>query len=155
GGSDRFKYYSSFGTFEQESIYRNSDFKRFSASTKLEYKATDRLMINTDIQIANTTTRTLPNGGAFANPVLSQFFTSPLEPAYNADGSIFLGSYDDDTYGSLPISGIFNPAAVLAYNKNKANSTRIFGNVGIGYNILKGLNYRLNIAPEYVITEED
>jgi TonB-linked SusC/RagA family outer membrane protein len=155
GGNDRFKYYSSFGAFDQESIYKNSDFKRFSASTKLEYKATDRLTISTDIQIANTTTRTLPNGGAYANPVLSQYFTSPLEPAYNDDGSIFLGSYDDGTYGGLPISGIFNPAAILQYNKSKANTTRLFGNVGIGYNILKGLNYKFNFAPEYVITEED
>ncbi|MCD0478484.1 SusC/RagA family TonB-linked outer membrane protein [Chryseobacterium sp. LC2016-29] len=155
GGNDRFKYYSSFGTFDQESIYRNSDFKRFSASTKLEYKATDRLTINTDVQLANTTTRTLPNGGAYANPVLSQFFTSPLEPAYNDDGSIYLGSYDDGTYGGLPISGVFNPAAVLAYNSNKANTTRLFGNIGIGYNILKGLNYKFNFAPEYVITEEN
>lgn len=155
GGNDKFKYYSSFGTFEQESIYRNSDFRRFSASTKLEYKATDRLTINTDIQLSNTRTATLPNGGAFSNPVLSQFFTSPLEPAYNEDGSIFLGSYDDGTYGNLPISGLFNPAAVLEYNRNKANVTRFFGNIGIGYNILKGLNYKLNFAPEYVITEED
>ncbi|MFP3595998.1 SusC/RagA family TonB-linked outer membrane protein [Chryseobacterium sp. SIMBA_029] len=155
GGSDKFKYYSSFGTFDQESIYKNSDFKRFSASTKLEYKATDRLTINTDFQIANSTTRTLPNGGAFANPVLARFFTSPLEPAYNPDGSIFLGSQDDGTYNGLPLSGLFNPAGILAYNTNKANSTRLFANLGVGYNILKGLNYKFNFAPEYVVTEED
>ena len=155
GGSDRFKYYSSFGTFGQESIYKNSDFNRFSAATKIEYKATDRLTINTDIQIANSRTRTLPNGGAYANPVLGQFFTSPLEPAYNDNGTPYLGSVEEGTYGSLPISGLFNPAAVLKYNYNKANTTRLFGNIGIGYNILKGLSYKFNFAPEYVITEEN
>ncbi|RNA61841.1 SusC/RagA family TonB-linked outer membrane protein [Chryseobacterium nematophagum] len=149
GGNEKFKYYSSLGLFNQQSIYRGSDFKRVNASTKIEYKATDRLTINTDFQFSNSKTRTLSDGGNFANPILAQYFNLPIDPVRNADGSWYFGINN-----SLP-SGNFNVAALQDLNSNKANTTRIFANLGVNYKVVKGLVYRLNFAPEYINIEED
>ncbi|MDQ0591888.1 ferric enterobactin receptor [Chryseobacterium ginsenosidimutans] len=149
GGNDKFKYYSSIGMFDQESVYKGSDFKRVNASTKIEYKATDRLTINTDFQFSNSKMNTLNDGGDFANPLIAQYFNLPIDPVRNPDGSWYLG-----INSSLP-SGNFNVAALQELNSRKANTSRVFANLGVNYKILNGLTYRLNFAPEYINVEED
>ncbi|MEN5309446.1 SusC/RagA family TonB-linked outer membrane protein [Chryseobacterium cucumeris] len=149
GGSDKFKYYSSIGMFNQESVYKGSDFKRVNASTKIEYKATDRLTINTDFQFSNSKMRTLNDGGDFANPLIAQYFNLPVDPVRNPDGSWYYG-----VDNSLP-SGNFNVAALQDINSRKANTSRVFANLGVNYKILDGLVYRMNFAPEYINVEED
>ncbi len=149
GGTDKFKYYNSLGYFNQESIYKGSDFRRANIGLKFEYKPTDRLTINTDLQFSNSIMNTLPNGGAFSNPLIAQYFNLPTDPVRNPDGSYYLGIANN-----LP-SGNFNVAALQQLNFNKANTTRFFGNFNVGYKILKNLNYKFTFAPEYINIEED
>ena len=149
GGTDKFKYYNSLGYFNQESMYKGSDFRRANIGLKFEYKPTDRLTINTDLQFSNSIMHTLPDSGAFANPLIAQYFNLPTDPIRNPDGSWYYG-----IGGSLP-SGNFNSAALQEINYNKANTTRFFGNFNVGYKILKNLNYKFTFAPEYINIEED
>ena len=150
GGSDKMKYYSSIGYFKQEGIVKNSDFGKVNGALKLDYKATDRLSISTDFQFSNSKMKSLPNGGYYSNPMLAQYFITPLDAAYAPDGSIYLGYQ-----GGLDVSGLQNPVANLTYNYRKANTNRVFGNIQIGYNLAKGLNYKFVFAPEYINIEED
>ena len=89
-----------------------------NASTKIEYKATDRLTINTDFQFSNSKMRTLNDGGDFANPLIAQYFNLPVDPVRNPDGSWYYG-----VDNSLP-SGNFNVAALQDINSRKANTSR-------------------------------
>ncbi|MCD1118964.1 SusC/RagA family TonB-linked outer membrane protein [Chryseobacterium turcicum] len=149
GGTDKFKYYNSLGYFNQESIYKGSDFKKANFGAKFEYKPTDRLTINTDFQFSNSTMNTLADSGSFSNPLIAQYFNLPIDPVRNPDGSWYYG-----INGNLP-SGNFNSAALQEINYNRANTTRLFGNLNVGYKILKGLNYKFTFAPEYINIEED
>ncbi|MDV3951777.1 SusC/RagA family TonB-linked outer membrane protein [Elizabethkingia anophelis] len=149
GGTDKFKYYSSFNYFTQESVYKASDFKRLTASTKLEYKATERLNITSDFNFSNGVINTVANGGAFSNPLIAQYFNLPIDPVRNPDGSWYLGIDNQ-----LP-SGNFNAAALQDMNYNRANTTRIFANLGVNYKIIPNLSYRFVFAPEYIVIEED
>ncbi|SKB81492.1 TonB-linked outer membrane protein, SusC/RagA family [Soonwooa buanensis] len=150
GGNDKFTYYASANMFDQNSIIKNSFFKRLSYTTKLTYQATDKFKISTDFQISHSKTRTLPDGGGFANPILAQYFNRPTDPSRNADGSW----YWNPSTGRLS-NNQFNPGYLLEKNYNQAGALRAFANVNLEYKILPYLTYRLVFSPEYVNVEED
>ncbi|MEL7677614.1 SusC/RagA family TonB-linked outer membrane protein [Elizabethkingia meningoseptica] len=149
GGNDKLTYYASANYFDQNSIVRGSSFKRLAFSTKVDYQATEKLRISTDFQFSYGKINTLPNGGTFANPVLAQYFLRPTDPVYNPDGSFYLG----DNNGLS--NGLFNPAAIQAWNYSTGATARIYGNLKAEYKILKNLTYRFVFSPEYINIEED
>ena len=150
GANDRLTYYASANYFKQESVIKNSNFKRLAYTSKVAYQATDKFKLSTDIQISYSNIRTLPNAGGFANPVLAAYFNRPTDPAYNADGSY----YWDPSNNRLS-NGMFNPAALLDLNYNKGETARIFGNIKAEYQIFKNIKYQFVFAPEFVNVEED
>ncbi|WP_312321563.1 SusC/RagA family TonB-linked outer membrane protein [Soonwooa sp.] len=150
GGSDKFTYYASANMFDQNSIIRNSFFKRLSYTTKLTYQATDKLKISTDFQISHSKTRSLSDGGAFSNPILAQYFNRPTDPAKNADGSWYWSP------STMRLSNNqFNPGYLLEKNYMQAGTLRAFANLTAEYKILKNLTYRFVFSPEYVNVEEN
>ncbi|MCT2407889.1 SusC/RagA family TonB-linked outer membrane protein [Chryseobacterium antibioticum] len=151
GGNDKFTYYAAANMFDQNSIIRNSFFKRLSYTTKLSYQATDKLKVSTDFQISHSKTRTLSDGGAFSNPMLAQYFNRPTDPARNADGSWYLGN----PANSRLSNNQFNPGYLLDNNYIQAGTFRAFANLNVEYKILKNLTYRFVFSPEYVNVEED
>ncbi|WP_294324578.1 SusC/RagA family TonB-linked outer membrane protein [uncultured Chryseobacterium sp.] len=151
GGNDKFTYYASANMFDQNSIIRNSFFKRLSYTTKLTYQATDKLKISSDFQISHGKTRTLSDGGAFSNPILAQYFNRPTDPARNADGSWYLGNPTNSRLSNNQ----FNPGYLLDHNYVQAGTLRAFANLSAEYKILKNLTYRFVFSPEYVNVEED
>ncbi|MYZ58673.1 SusC/RagA family TonB-linked outer membrane protein [Elizabethkingia anophelis] len=150
GGNDKFTYYASANMFEQNSIVRNSYFKRLSYTTKLSYQATDKLKITTDFQISHGKLSTLSDGGAFANPMLAQYFNRPTDPAKNPDGTWYWNPAN-----SRLSNGQFNPGYILENDYSKAATLRAFANLGVEYKILNNLTYRFVFAPEYINVEED
>ncbi|MFB9120312.1 SusC/RagA family TonB-linked outer membrane protein [Bergeyella porcorum] len=150
GGNDRLTYFASLGYFDQEGIVKSSSFQRTSFATKVNYKATDKLTISTDIQGSYGKIRTLSDGGTFANPIMGQYFLRPTDPVRNADGSYYLGGS-----GGRMSNGLFNVAALQSLNYKQGNTARIFGNLQAEYKILKNLTYRFVFAPEYITIEED
>ncbi len=150
GGSDKFTYYASANMFEQNSIVKNSFFKRLSYTTKLGYQATEKLKISTDFQISHGKTRTLGEGGGFANPMLAQYFNRPTDPARNPDGTWYYSAAN-----SRLSNNMFNPGYILENNYNQAGTMRAFANFSAEYKILDNLTYKLIFAPEYINVEED
>jgi hypothetical protein len=149
GADDRFTYYASANYMTQESIVRGSDFNRLAFTTKVSYKATDKLKISTDFQASFGRINTLSDAGAFSNPILAQYFNRPTDPVRNADGSFYLGS------GGRLSNSMFNPAFLQENNYNEAKTARIFGNLKAEYQILDNLKYQFVFAPEYINVEED
>ncbi|MGE8528061.1 MULTISPECIES: SusC/RagA family TonB-linked outer membrane protein [Chryseobacterium] len=149
GGNDKISYYTSLGYYDQNSVVKNSYFKRVSNSNRIEYKATDRFTLATDIQMSYSEISTLSSGGAFSNPMLAYLFNYPIDPVFNPDGSYNLG-----VEGSLS-NGLFNSAYLQNVNSQKAKTARVFANLQAEYKILKNLTYRFVAAPEYINIEED
>ncbi len=150
GGNDKFTYYASANMFEQNSIVQNSFFKRLSYTTKLGYQATEKLKITTDFQISHGKTRTLGDGGGFANPMLAQYFNRPTDAARNPDGTWYYSATN-----SRLSNNMFNPGYLLENNYNQAGTLRAFANLSAEYKILDNLTYRFIFAPEYINVEED
>ena len=150
GGNDKFTYYASANMFDQNSIIKNSFFKRLSYTTKLAYQATDKLKISTDFQFSLGKTRTLSEGGSFSNPILAQYFNRPTDPAKNADGTWYWNP------STMRLSNNqFNPGYLLEHNYDQAGSFRAFANLNVEYKLYKNLTYRFVFSPEYISVEED
>lgn len=149
GGNDKVTYYTSLGYFSQDGVTKNSSFQRISGVSKLNYKATDKLTISTDIQASYGKMKALEQSGKFANPIFGQYFLRPTDALRGSDGAYNLGSY-----GRLS-NGLFNVAALQDLNYTKAGTARIFANLQAEYKILKNLSYKFVIAPEFINIEED
>ncbi|MEY8758586.1 SusC/RagA family TonB-linked outer membrane protein [Chryseobacterium tongliaoense] len=147
GGNDKVTYYNSANYFLQESEIKGSDFKRMAFTSKVNYDASDRLKFGSDIQLGYSRINTLNNGGAFSNPMLTELFARPTDPAYNADGSYYLG-----TNGRLS-NNLFNNAYLAENNYYRAETARVFATVNADYKILKNLNYRFVLGGEFLNVE--
>lgn len=150
GANDRLSYYASANYFKQESVVKNSDYKRIAFTNKLSYQATDKLKLSTDIQLSYGNTRTLSDGGGFANPILAAYFNRPTDPVRNEDGSYYWNPSN-----SRLSNNMFNPVALLDLNYSTAQTARIFANFKGEYDIFKNVKYQLVFAPEYINIEED
>ena len=149
GGNDKLSFYSSVNYFNQESIVKNSYFNRLAFTNKVDFQATDKLKIGTNLQLSYSKLSTLSNSGGFANPILGQYFLRPTDPLYNEDGSYYWGS------NGRMSNGLFNNAALQDLNFAHAKTARIFGNIYADYDIVKNLSYRFVFSPEYINIEED
>lgn len=150
GGNDRLSYYSSANYFNQESIVKNSNFSRLAFTNKIGYQATDKLKISTDFQISHSKLRTMSEGGAFANPILAQYFNRPSDAIKNEDGS-----WHWIPSNSRLSNGLYNIPYLQENNYAKGGTLRAFANLGIEYKIFSDLTYRFVFAPEYINIEED
>lgn len=147
GGNDKVTYYNSANYFLQESEIKGSDFKRMAFTSKVNYDASDRLKLGSDIQLGYSRINTLSNGGAFANPMLTELFARPTDPAYNSDGTYYLG-----VNGRLS-NNLFNNAYLAENNYYRAETARVFAAVNADYKILKNLNYRFVLGGEFLNVE--
>lgn len=150
GANDKLSYYASANYFKQESVIKNSDYKRLAFTNKIAYQATDKLKLSTDFQMSYSNLKSLPDGGGFANPILSQYFNRPTDPVRNEDGTY----YWNPTTGRLS-NNQYNSAALLDLNYSKAATARVFANFKAEYDIWKNIKYTLVFAPEYINIEED
>ncbi|WHF50494.1 SusC/RagA family TonB-linked outer membrane protein [Chryseobacterium gotjawalense] len=149
GGNDKLTYYNSANYFLQESELKGSDFKRLGFTSKVDYQATDRFKIGTDLQMSYGKINTLPNGGGFANPILFEVFGRPTDPGFNPDGSYYLG-----VNGRLS-NNLFNPGYLAEHNYFRAETSKMFGNIYGEYKIVKNLNYRISFGTEYINVENN
>ena len=150
GGNDRLTYYTSANYYNQESIVKNSYFKRLAFTNKIGYQATDNLKISSDFQLSYSRLRTLSEGGGFANPILAQYFNRPTDPLKNGDGSWYWVASTSRLSNSL-----FNPGYLLEKNYNNGGTFRGYANLAVDYKITKNLNYKFVFSPEYIEIEED
>jgi len=145
GGNDKLTYFTSLNYFDQNSTVKGSNFKRVAGSTSVTYQATDKLKLSTDIQMAFSRANTQPQGGAYANPLGTQYFNLPTDPVKNADGSWYFGGAS----GRLTNRN-FNTAALQDLNYTRSETSRVFANIQAEYKIIKGLTYKFVFAPEFI-----
>ena len=150
GGNDKLTYFSSIGYLDQNGVVKNTGFNRISNTNKINYKATDKLTIATDLQLSYGKTQTVGQETQFANPVFGAYFLRPTDPVRNENGSYYLGGSN----GRLS-NNLFNVVALQDLNYMTAKTARVFANLQVDYSILKNLKYKFVFAPELINIEED
>lgn len=136
GGTDRIKMLASLNYMDQNGIVNNSGYKRYSMRLNADYKASDKLAFQFDINLRREIT-SLPSIGY--SELFRQVYRVP--PVYAA-------LYSDGSWGPGWEGG--NP---LAYSKAGGVSTTT-GNIALinlqaNYAPVKGLNINLNYSPRF------
>lgn len=145
GGSDKGSYRFSFGYMDQEGIFKQSGFTRYSARFNGDQKfLDDKLTVGVNITAANTTDRAVPitNDAGFGGDLLARMLVSnPTLSIYKYNNSTTLNC-DTCTFNQPSSNSEANPAAILRYNKDVTNTLRTNGNVYAEYKIVDGLTFR-------------
>ncbi|WP_417885111.1 SusC/RagA family TonB-linked outer membrane protein [Zunongwangia sp.] len=152
GGSDRLKYYSSIGYFDQESIIKNSFFNRTSGRVKVDYKLSDKISIGQNLSASFSNMKSLANGGGFSNPMLAKYFARPSDPIRNNDGSFYIGA---DLSNPRLSNGLYNVPMLLENDFSKAKTLKLQSITNFSYDITDHLTYTSRLSLDNTVIEED
>ena len=136
GGNDRLRLLTAANYMEQNGIVYNSGFKRYSLRLNADYKVSDKLNFQFDINLRreNTTQPSIGYGELFR-----QVYRVP---------PIYAAQYSDGSWGPGWEGG--NP---LAYSRaggvNSNTGNTILLNLQANYSPFKGFNLNFNYAPRY------
>ncbi|MGB8193436.1 MAG: SusC/RagA family TonB-linked outer membrane protein, partial [Chitinophagaceae bacterium] len=150
GGNDRttFRVSASYNT--QEAVVTKADFRRGTIKLDLSNKATDKLTINTSINLSNFQ-QDLPfavEGSFLGSPAFAASTQLPTSPIFNADG----------TFAGIPpnnLPGILNQnvIAVAEFNTGYQRTNSMVGNVSLDYKITPWLMFRSFYGLDYRLVQ--
>ncbi|PYF75867.1 TonB-linked SusC/RagA family outer membrane protein [Pedobacter nutrimenti] len=149
GGDAKTQFHVGGGYFSQDATVQRSKFDRVSGNVNLKHKFNEKLSFGTNIILSSSNTKSLLNGGAFGNPVLSALFIMPDLRATNDDGT-------PNISGALaPGAGLFNPLAILQNDNGNNNTQKAITSVYGEYKILPNLKISTKYGIDYNNIEED
>lgn len=137
GGNESVNYYVSGTYFDQKGVIVNSAFDRFSLTSNIDIKASDKFKVGVNLFAQRNTTdgvRTQEGSGGLTPGVVSSTFKfEPDQPIYRPDGTFTIGRLHD------PID---NPYAIATQLQDESVNDRFQANVYAEYEILKDLKFR-------------
>ena len=150
GGNDKTTFRVSGSYSFQEAIVTKADFKRGTLKFDLSNKATDKLTINTSVNLS-TFNQNVPfatDGSFLGSPAFSSALIYPFNAIYNPDG----------TYAGVPpanLAGILNQnvIAVNDYNIGNNRTNQLIGNISLDYKITPWLTYRPFFGLDYRLVQ--
>lgn len=143
GGSNNAKYFISGQYYNQKGIATDSWFKRYnlranSVFTKGRFKFTESLSLSRAINNPNTYV------GRETGPL-------PTMAVYNPAN---LGGYAGLDPAFAGVSRVVNWYGLAHLDDNRYTNDQAFGNVGLEYEIIDGLKYKLNVGLDYAVYRE-
>ncbi|MDP4820183.1 MAG: SusC/RagA family TonB-linked outer membrane protein, partial [Saprospiraceae bacterium] len=86
GGNQFIKYFFSGAYYDQESFVIGSDFRRMSARSNIDFKASDKITITNNLFVSDTRQNGFIAGGSWQNPFKNSLELSPLIPIRDDQG---------------------------------------------------------------------
>ncbi|HTE28103.1 SusC/RagA family TonB-linked outer membrane protein [Flavitalea sp.] len=143
GGSEKVKYYISANDFRQEGILKNSDYDRRTLRANIDFSATSKLRIGTNVLFSRNNRGRLRNDDNISGGLEGAFFFPHNLPVYQPDG----------TYTKF---GTFeNPIAAVDHSKISMTTNRVLSTTYAEIDIIKGLKFRANFSVDYSNVQED
>jgi TonB-linked SusC/RagA family outer membrane protein len=146
GGDSKTTFYASGGYFKQEGVVIGADFSRYTGSVSLTHHVTEKISLGFSVNAAHYDQNTPNQSAAFRSPVLAAFYLLPFQHPYNKDGS-----YD---YSPSDYEQIYNPLAIVHYDKQLLSNTKLLGTISGDYHILNNLKFSTRLGLDYFTLEE-
>ena len=142
GGSENVNYYISGNYYDQKGVILNSGFKRFSVTSNIDIKASEKLKVGLNLfaqRASQQQAYTQEGSGGLTPGVISAAFKfEPDQPV------------TDPTTGRFTVARLNdpqdNPYAVATQLENESLNDRIQGNFFGEYDILEGLKFRTTLG---------
>ncbi|TDB65172.1 SusC/RagA family TonB-linked outer membrane protein [Arundinibacter roseus] len=138
GGDNKTQFFVSGGYYQQMAPVIGSEFSRLTGNLNVSHNATKKLSFKVGLNVGHTEANAPSTGGAFANPILSSFFLLPTRPAYDAEGRA--------NFSLADFPSIYNPVALVEYNKREFASLRGLANIGADYRIMNNLTFSTKLG---------
>ena len=149
GGSDMSRYSLGFSYFSQDgtigqpatphydrlTVRANSDYSIYRKNKR------DIIKLGENVTYTITNQKGMNIGGIYNNNIRTLLSTTPLLPAYNAEGDLYL--YDEILADNWVFDDRANPLASISEHKNKnTRSTRLQFNAFLEISPIEGLKFR-------------
>lgn len=137
GGNESVSYYLSGSYFDQQGVIINSEFDRFSVTSNINVKASDKFNFGLNLFARRNSSHGVRtqegSGGLTPGVVASAFKFEPDQGIYKPDGTYTTARLNDPHD---------NPYAVATELKNESLTDRFQGSVFGEYSLLKDLKFR-------------
>ncbi len=143
GGNEKTQFFISGNLFKDVGVVKNQDFTRGTFRLNLDHKINDKIKFGT----STTAVYSIRNGENF-NPIGGAMQENPLgKPFDDAGALIFLPT--SDGLRTNPIAEVV-PGAIIDQTKRYRIFTSLYGE----WQIMKGLQYRVNFGPDITIRRQ-
>jgi TonB-dependent starch-binding outer membrane protein SusC len=143
GSANNSTYRASLSYLDQDGIIKKTGMEKYTGRFVVSHSAwNDKLVLEAGITAARTNDQRAPigeTGGYEGDMLLSALKLNPTYPVYNADGTFYQASKD-----------VRNPLAMIELTNDKTQTDRILSNMSATLKLVKGLNYKLNVAIDQV-----
>lgn len=144
GGDAKTRFFVSMQYLDQDGILIRNSFKRLSGRVNLDHKATEKLTLGVNVNLARTVNRRLSNDNAFSTP-LQIVALPPLHP-------IFVPGTNDL---SSTFTLYYNPLLNRDFSSNLSTGYRTIGNVYAEYKFTNWLKFRTEMGVDLYTLNED
>lgn len=133
GGTDRARYFVSGSFFDQDGIVQGYGYERLNGRLNLDYSATDRLSLGTNVALARSVTQRTRGDNTIYGPFANAIANPPYQTVFDPDGS-----YTRTDYA--------NPVGLARENAAEERGVRILGNAFARYTLLPWLGARASVG---------
>ncbi|WP_434036344.1 SusC/RagA family TonB-linked outer membrane protein [Formosa sp. 4Alg 33] len=154
GGNEKTRFYNSVGYFKQEGIILGSDLERYSVAVNLESQLSKRIKLGTNLKVSYTDQNALDQASRSSGALGLIPVSLPYYSPYNADGSINISDQiinEQREIEGVRINGtpVENLLATSTMVKDNNTQFRSFGNMFVGIELIKNLEYKLSMGGDY------
>ncbi len=148
GGNDKTKVYSSLNYMNQEGIIKGSNYNRFALRINGDQKITDKISLNASVAYSYGTQNTAnSNADGYGAIAYTAMVMAPIQDIKDKDGNY-------TAFSGVPWGGT-NPVGMAELYKNQNINSRLLANLALSWDIIDGLNFRVNAGAEVVASESD
>ncbi|WP_339699716.1 SusC/RagA family TonB-linked outer membrane protein [uncultured Roseivirga sp.] len=149
GGNSNTRFYISGSYNKQEGQIKKFDFERGTLRMNLDTDVTDRLTIETKLNLSTIgQSGTVLSGSAFENPTFAGLLVLPFNPIFDAT---------ETTGFNEPLAGILaeNPVKSLSLNERTTTTNQVIANMAFNYQISDALRFRSYYGIDYRMLSEN
>jgi TonB-linked SusC/RagA family outer membrane protein len=139
GGSERTQYYVGGSYLKQDGIVSAYGFDRLNGRLNLDYAASDRLKLGTNVGLTHSITDRTRGDNTIYGPFANAIAMDPFTPVYDANGG----------YAASEWAGYDNPMGLLKENRAQERSIHIIGNAFANYTLRDGIDARLTVGLDH------
>ncbi len=144
GGDAKTRFFVSAQVLDQKGILISNSFKRLSGRVNLDHKATDRLTLGVNVNLARTVNGRLSNDNQFSTP-LQIVALPPITPIIDPRTNALSGNY----------TLYYNTLLNRDFSTNVSTAYRTIGNVFAEYKFADWLKFRAELGTDIYNLNED
>jgi TonB-linked SusC/RagA family outer membrane protein len=146
GGDVKTQFFLSGGYFKQQSPVIGSDIKRFTSNVNLRHALSQRINVGLNLNLSSFNQRGEIESANFRNPIIAAMALLPTQEAFNDDGT---PNYDPNVF-----TQIYNPLAIIQYDKQNNQTSKLLGSGTFEYRIIDNLKFTSRLGIDYNNLEE-